>query len=58
MRTKLRWYQTYDRHGVNSTETLQFQIIDDDGDIVDGWQDVDFVRERFIEVTAQYDEED
>ena len=58
MRTKLRWYQTYDRHGVNSAETLQFQIIDDDGDIVDGWQDVDFVRERFIEVTAQYDEED
>ena len=37
---ELRWYQTYDKCGVNSEETLQFRENDDE------WEDVTFVRER------------
>ena len=38
---ELRWYQTYDRCGVNSEKTLQYR--ENGGD---GWEDVTFVRER------------
>ena len=60
MHMELRFYQTYDKNGVDSENTLQFRLVDDDGDVVDGWQDVNCVRERFPEegLTAQYDEED
>jgi len=38
---KLRWYQTYDKHGVNSEITLQYRESEDDE-----WEDVIFFRER------------
>ena len=37
----LRWYQTYDRCGLDSEETLQFFDIE-----IGDWCDVPFVRER------------
>jgi len=37
----LRWYQTYDKNGVNSEEVLQYF----DAEIMD-WFDVPFIRER------------
>jgi len=44
---ELRWYQTYDKHGVDSTETLQYKDpdlqVEGEDDI---WIDVEFVRER------------
>ena len=43
---ELRWYQTYDENGVDSSETLQiWRQVGDDPD--DGyWEDVPYVRER------------
>jgi hypothetical protein len=41
---ELRWYQTYDEHGVDSAPTLQSRIVEEDQ--VDEWEDVEFVRER------------
>ena len=59
MHIELRFYQTYDKNGLDSQKTLQFRYVDDNLP-KDEWEDVDFVRERFPEegLTAQYDEED
>ena len=38
---ELKWYQTYDKNGVNSEKTLQYR----EGDEAE-WDDVMFVRER------------
>ena len=51
MHIELRFYQTYDKNGVNSQETLQFRYVN--GDNKDEWEDVDFMRERELYYDAQ-----
>ena len=38
---KLRWYTTYNKHGLDRETVLQYR--EDDEEL---WQDVDYVRER------------
>ena len=38
---ELRWYQTYDKDGVDSPEVLQYRENEDDE-----WEDVMSIRER------------
>ena len=45
---KLRFYQTYDKNGVNSEKTLQYY--DED---LEFWNDIEFVREPY-----PYDQEE
>ncbi|KKN39834.1 hypothetical protein LCGC14_0739460 [marine sediment metagenome] len=45
---KLRWYQTYDKNGVNSEVTLQYR-----DEKENEWEDVLFIRER----EEKYEEE-
>ena len=40
---ELRWYQTYDKNGVESPEVLQYREDDWHPDL---WEDVPSVRER------------
>ena len=45
---ELRWYTTYDKHGLDSETILQYRESEDDQ-----WKDVDFVREREFEHDEQ-----
>lgn len=48
---KLRWFTTYDKHGLDSETVLQYQENEDDE-----WEDVDFVRERLHNPDEQVEE--
>jgi hypothetical protein len=56
---ELRWYQTYDKHGVESEPVLQFREYERISSMrYSEWEEVEFVRERDpdADLTPQYED--